>query len=209
MASMRNSSKFRLPATGDDSPGSGPRFMSAAFAVMFAALVAGQNSRITHDELLALVNGARERSGVSPLKKDPRLGRAAQARADDMARRGYFAHNSPGGKTPWDFIKETGYRYEAAGENLATGQRTAEEVQRSWQRSSGHRANQLNRRFTETGIGIAKTRSGVVVVQIFASPLLRREGVDDAAVNDGNVLLVVEHVGHGRGVQIFGEGVAP
>ena len=163
-------------------------------------LAAAEGPNISGDDLLALVNRFRESSDVPRLKKDGRLTRAAQARADDMVRRGYFAHTNPRGKTPWDFITEAGYSYGNAGENLATGQRTAEEVQRSWRRSSAHRANQLNRRFTETGIGIAKFRSGVVVVQIFASPLLRREGVDDAAVDDGHVLLVVEHVGHGRGV---------
>ena len=163
-------------------------------------LAAAEGPNISGHEILSLGNRFRSLSGASALKEDRRLTRAAQARADDMARRGYFAHTNPRGKTPWDFITEAGYSYGYAGENLATGQRTAEDVQRSWQRSSAHRANQLNRQFTETGIGIAKFRSGVVVVQIFASPLLRRESVDDAAINDGHVLLVVEHVGHGRGV---------
>ena len=137
---------------------------------LIALWLAAESLPISGDEIFVLVNRYRESSGISRLRKDRRLTQAAQARADDMARRGYFAHTGPSGKTPWDFIREAGYRYENAGENIATGQRSAEDVQRSWRRSSGHRANQLNERFTETGVGIAKFRSGVVVVQIFASP---------------------------------------
>lgn len=130
-----------------------------------------QTPAISAGGILTQVNHFRDASGIAPLKPNRQLTQAAQARADDMARRGYFAHTSPKGKTPWDFIEEAGYTYSNAAENLATGQRTAAEVQRSWERSAGHRANQLNRKFTETGIGIARFRDGVVVVQIFASPL--------------------------------------
>jgi len=137
--------------------------------LMFVA--AAEVPAISGEDVLALVNRFRASSGVPALRINLRLTRAAQARADDMAQRGYFAHTSPGGKTPWDFMKEARYSYGNAGENIATGQRTAEELQRSWRRSAGHRANQLNQRFTETGIGVARLRSGVVVVQIFASPL--------------------------------------
>jgi uncharacterized protein YkwD len=146
------------------------RVIAGVFVSLALLLAAAEKPNISGDDILALVNHSRNRSGVPPLKKNLRLTRAAQARADDMASRGYFAHTSPGGKTPWDFIEEADYSYQRAGENLATGQRTAGEVQRSWMRSPAHRANQLNRRFTETGIGIAKLPAGVVVVQIFASP---------------------------------------
>ena len=138
---------------------------------LWMLLAAAEVPNISDDRVLALVNRFRVLSGVPPLKKDQRLTRAAQARAGDMAARGYFAHTNPDGKTPWDFMAEAGYSYRNAGENLAAGQRTAEEAQRAWQRSSGHRANQLNRKFTETGIGIARVPMGVVIVQIFASPL--------------------------------------
>jgi len=127
--------------------------------------------RIASADILTQVNRFRNAAGIHSLSVNQRLARAAQARADDMARRNYFSHTSPDGRTPWDFIEDTGYQYSNVGENLATGQRTAAEVQRSWERSSGHRANQLNRKFTETGIGVAPFRTGVVVVQIFASPM--------------------------------------
>ncbi|MFN0102057.1 MAG: CAP domain-containing protein [Bryobacteraceae bacterium] len=146
------------------------RVVAGAFVSFAILLAAAENPGISADEILALVNRSRVRSAVPPLRKDLRLTRAAQARADDMAKRAYFAHTSPSGKTPWDFMEEAHYSYERAGENLATGQRNAEEVQRSWLRSPAHRANQLNRRFTETGIGIARVATGVVVVQLFASP---------------------------------------
>jgi uncharacterized protein YkwD len=133
--------------------------------------LAAEVPRISAGEVLTQVNRFRSKAGLPSLRINQQLTHAAQARANDMASRNYFSHTSPSGKTPWEFIEENGYEYSNAAENLATGQRTAAEVQRSWERSSGHRANQLNRKFTETGIGIARFRDGVVVVQIFASPL--------------------------------------
>jgi uncharacterized protein YkwD len=98
------------------------------------------------------------------------LTRIAQTRADDMARRDYFDHSSPEGRTPWDYLAEAGYRYSDAGENLAAGQRTDEEVVRAWMESQGHRANLLNRAFVETGIGIARGANGPVIVALFGTP---------------------------------------
>ena len=141
------------------------------FVCLWMLLAAAEVPNISDDRVIALVNRFRDLSGIPPLKKDQRLTLAAQARADDMAARRYFAHINPDGKTPWEFMAEAGYSYRNAGENLATGRRTEEETQLAWQRSSGHRANQMNRKFTETGIGIARVPMGVVIVQIFASPL--------------------------------------
>ena len=79
----------------------------------------------------------------------------AQAHSEDMAKRGFFAHNNPDGATPFDRMKRAGITYRAAAENIAAGQRTAEEVVDSWMNSSGHRANILNASYTKMGLGIA------------------------------------------------------
>jgi len=47
------------------------------------------------------------------------LEQAAQLKANDMAEKGYFAHTSPDGKTPWEWLKDVSYPFLAAGENLA------------------------------------------------------------------------------------------
>ena len=116
--------------------------------------------------ILVLTNRDRKKAGVAAVVESRQLTQAAQAKADDMVRRRYFAHSSPDGKTPWTFIAETGYRYRRAAENLASRYRNDEELQAGWMRSSGHRANILNGQFRETGIGIA----GSYVVQMFAQP---------------------------------------
>jgi hypothetical protein len=108
------------------------------------------------------------------LKVNPVLERAAQLKADDMAAKGYFAHNSPEGLTPWHWFKAAGYNFVYAGENLAVRFYDSVDVVRAWMDSPGHRANILNSHFTEIGIGIAEGtfegRPTVFVVQMFGSP---------------------------------------
>src|SRR4051794_29151185 len=74
---------------------------------------------ITKEEVYSLANDSRSESGIPSLKRSLVLDKAAQAKADDMASDRYFAHVSPDGKTPWDFIGNAGYHYLTAGENLA------------------------------------------------------------------------------------------
>jgi uncharacterized protein YkwD len=124
----------------------------------------------TRGGLLTLVNRSRGKAGLRALRVSAALTRAAQAKADEMARLGYFDHNSPEGRTPWDFLAAEGYRYSDAGENLAAGWRTDEEVMRGWMGSEGHRANILSRAFQETGIGIARGAKGDLVVEMFGTP---------------------------------------
>ena len=123
----------------------------------------------TKGGILALVNRSRVKAGLRALQVSAALTRAAQAKADDMARRDYFDHNSPEGRTPWDFLAAEGYRYSDAGENLAAGWRTDEELMQGWMASHGHRANILSRTFQETGIGIARGAKGFVVVEMFGT----------------------------------------
>jgi uncharacterized protein YkwD len=106
---------------------------------------------------------------VSPL-----LERSAQMKAEDMAKRSYFAHVSPEGKTPWYWFDAGGYRFTHAGENLAVRFSDSEAIVRAWMQSEGHRTNMLNGDFTEIGIGIAKGtykgKDAVYVVQFFGTP---------------------------------------
>ena len=111
---------------------------------------------------LCLLNQTRERRGLPRLRLDARLSEAAERHSQDMVRRGYFAHDSLTGASFVDRVRRSGYlrsaRSWAVGENLAWGsgaRGTPEQILKAWMNSSGHRANILQRRFREVGIGVA------------------------------------------------------
>lgn len=135
------------------------------------------SSAITQENIFSLTNDSRQEAGVPALRYNETLARAAQAKANDMLEKGYFAHTSPEGKSPWEFIKGAGYSYITAGENLAWGfpKDCAECVEEAWMNSPGHKANIVNKHFEEIGIGIVQgTYEGynsTFVVQMFGTPL--------------------------------------
>jgi uncharacterized protein YkwD len=110
---------------------------------------------------LCLLNRQRASHGRRKLRHNARLAKAAKAHARDMVRRGYFAHTAPGGVSFVDRIMRQDYvdpgQGWALGENLAWGSyqlATPRSIVRSWMDSPGHRANVLNPRFREVGIGV-------------------------------------------------------
>src|SRR3989338_10289262 len=104
----------------------------------------------------------------------PILQKAAQLKAEDMAAKEYFAHDSPEGLKPWHWFEEAGYDFRSAGENLAVYFSDSAEVERAWMNSPSHRANLLSEHFTEIGIALSQGQyqghDTVYVVQMFASP---------------------------------------
>lgn len=135
-------------------------------------------SAITPATVISLANAARAEGGLSALTGNSLLASAAQAKANDMLAKQYFAHNTPSGDTPWTFIKAAGYSYVTAGENLAIDFTEAESVQSAWMNSPGHRANIMNKSFQEIGIGIAKGmyngHQTTIVVQMFGTPIAQK-----------------------------------
>lgn len=120
-------------------------------------------------QVVNLVNQERQKKGLPSLKSDSELMRVAQLKAEDMAANGYFSHTSPTYGSAFDMLKKAGYSYRTAGENIAMGQKTAENVMNSWMNSSGHRANILGSGYTKIGIGYAVNSRGTPYwVQIFA-----------------------------------------
>jgi uncharacterized protein YkwD len=111
---------------------------------------------------LCLVNEQRERRGLASLRLNAKLSRAAQGHSEDMARKDYFDHTSPSGDTFADRIRRAGYlagaRSWTIAENIAWGGGSLASpgsTVKAWMRSPGHRANILQPRFRELGIGIA------------------------------------------------------
>lgn len=101
-------------------------------------------------------NRERAARGIAALRIDPSLTRAAQGHAADMAQRGYFDHETPEGRTPWDRIKaalQGALPFRAMGENIAMGYRSAEATCTGWMNSPGHKRNILDPTFTLIGAG--------------------------------------------------------
>lgn len=112
------------------------------------------------EEVLRLVNIERAKEGLVELTMDYNLSRVAQLKSEDMIKNNYFSHNSPVYGTPFDMMKSHGIRYRIAGENIAMGHSTPQEVVQGWMNSEGHRKNIMNPRFTHLGMGIQKSESG-------------------------------------------------
>src|ERR1035437_10393589 len=140
--------------------------------------VLGVSTDISNVSLLNYTDTQRTNNGESPLALNSKLSSAAQAKANDMAKRNYWSHNAPDGLTPWSFITEVGYSYQAAGENLAYGFTTSDGVITGWMNSVKHRDNILNNSFKDVGFGIADAAnyqgSGpqTIVVAMYAEPVV-------------------------------------
>lgn len=123
------------------------------------------------EAVLKLVNQERRKAGVPDLKLSDKLTNIAYTKAKDMADKGYFSHESPTYGSPFNMLKHFGVSYSYAGENIAAGQKTAEEVMNSWMNSSGHRQNILNQNYTELGVGFYRGGEyGTEWVQLFIKP---------------------------------------
>lgn len=121
--------------------------------------------------IVDLVNAERAKAGLKPVTLNTELSHMAAVKARDMRDNHYFSHNSPIYGSPFEMMKSFGIQYSYAGENIAAGQRTPEEVMEDWMNSPGHRANILNPNFTEIGVGVAKGGSyGTYWVQEFIRP---------------------------------------
>lgn len=116
--------------------------------------VLGASSDYSPDSLLSGTNQQRQAASETDLTIDTQLTAAAQAKANDMAARNYWAHDTPDGKAPWTFITAAGYNYDLAGENLAYGFTSAQEAIVGWMHSPGHRANILNAGYQNVGFGV-------------------------------------------------------
>jgi uncharacterized protein YkwD len=104
-------------------------------------------------KMLELVNRERAKAGLHAVRYDPEMTRVARAHSRDMFARGYFAHDNPDGKDPFDRMRAANVRFLAAGENLALAQ-TLEIAHTNLMNSPGHRANILKPQFGRLGIGI-------------------------------------------------------
>jgi uncharacterized protein YkwD len=112
---------------------------------------------------LCLVNRERLSHGLGALKPDEQLQQAAQGHSQDMAAGDYFEHNGRGGSTPVSRMRQAGYIFSshigyAVGENIAWATlalSTPQAIVAGWMSDVGHRANILDVKFIETGVGVS------------------------------------------------------
>ena len=109
-------------------------------------------------QVVDLVNEERAKEGLAPLTIDTKVQAAAMVRAEECEV--LFSHTRPDGSNFATALKEQNVSYRSAGENIAYGQRTPEEVMKAWMNSSGHRANIMNANFTTIGIGYYENANG-------------------------------------------------
>lgn len=133
-----------------------------------------------------LTNVERQSQKLNILTVSPILNKAAEMKASDMATKGYFAHTSPEGKTPWDWLEQVGYKYQYAGENLAINFSDSKDVTDAWMKSPTHKANIVKGNYTEIGTGIAsgiyEGKKTVFVAQVYANPLPTLKAIEESPV---------------------------
>lgn len=139
----------------------------------YAPDILGVATNISVSDLLTLTNQKRAEANLSPLRFNSQLSQAASSKAADMFKDDYWAHFGPKGKSPWDFIVDSGYRYSYAGENLAKDFNDSQGVVNAWMASDSHRDNLLKAEYKDIGFAVINgTLNGeetTLVVQMFGS----------------------------------------
>jgi uncharacterized protein YkwD len=132
-----------------------------------------QLSTIISSNMLDLINQSRAEDNAQPLKENLLLDKFAQQKANDMVAKNYFAHDTPDGKKPWQWIDRKEYDYVYAGENLAMDFVTAESVHEAFMKSPSHRRNILNSKYKEVGIAVVhgklNNHSTILLVELFGT----------------------------------------
>jgi uncharacterized protein YkwD len=139
-----------------------------------AARVAGRVLTLTNDARSKPRNcGDQFFNASPPLQPNPLLDRAAASHAQEMAQQGLLEHEGRDGSSPADRVSRAGYRWRSVGENIASGQTTAEQVVQEWLRSPVHCANLMRPGFVEMGLAYAinvNSAGGIYWVQQLGRP---------------------------------------
>ncbi|MFD2762220.1 CAP domain-containing protein [Lentibacillus juripiscarius] len=124
-------------------------------------------------EVVELVNEERTKKGLEPLEMHHGLSDLARKKSQDMADNNYFSHTSPTYGSPFEMMEQFDFTFQLAGENIAAGQRSPEQVVEGWMNSKGHRENILKEGFTHIGVGYVEDAGlpyGTYWTQLFMTP---------------------------------------
>lgn len=170
-------------------------FFSPTYKKVFQTVYSkiSQFATVLSSTLVLQTNSFRVTNNETGLIVSDLLTKAAQMKAEDMALKGYFSHTDPQGEEPWVWFDKVGYKYGYAGENLAVDYTESSDVTDGWINSAKHKANLLNKNFTEIGIGVAdgmfEGHETNFVVQFFAKPLTTNEIVQKQETSSVTKLL--------------------
>jgi uncharacterized protein YkwD len=143
----------------------------ASHTAVTADSISASPAAPVQQQILALVNRFRAKSGCAPVTVDRRLVDAANRHAADMVRRDYFDHASPEGDRAGERVSGAGYQWRWYGENIARGQESPWEAMDGWMNSPEHRSNILDCKLDQMGVGLAIDRDHTPYwVQDFATP---------------------------------------
>lgn len=135
--------------------------------------VLGISGNIDQKKLIELTNAERAKNGLSPVLENAALDQAAQLKAQNMFSENYWAHFAPSGKSPWDFILGSGYKFTYAGENLAKNFYESDDVVSAWMNSKTHKDNLLNPKYKDIGIAVLEGnlngQKTTLIVQMFGT----------------------------------------
>lgn len=136
--------------------------------------ILGFSTSITTTQVVEQTNQQRVSFGLGKLTTNSKLTSAAIAKGNDMCANQYWAHVSPAGVTPWVFMRNAGYSYAVAGENLARDFSDTPSMITAWMNSPSHRENMLNPRFNEIGVAVVDCMflgsDTTLVIQMFGTP---------------------------------------
>jgi uncharacterized protein YkwD len=125
------------------------------------------------DTIFLLTNRERERADLTPLRLNAALARAAQLQAEQMAAAEKLGHSVSGSRYPTlaSRLRLVGYAARSSGENVAEGYTSGAALMAAWMTSTAHPSNLHSARYTETGVGMARSKSGrTYSAQVFARP---------------------------------------
>lgn len=149
--------------------------------------ILGFATDVTTEKLFELTNSERAKNNMPELEYNDKLSEAAKLKAENMFKQNYWSHYGPEGETPWQFILETGYQYEYAGENLAKNFLFSDGIVDAWMKSPTHKDNLLRYEYTDVGFavvnGLLNGEETTLVVQMFGKPLYSNTIADDTNTN--------------------------
>ena len=102
-------------------------------------------------EVLYITNKIRMINGLQPLSVTANMQYAANVRAKEIQT--LFDHTRPDGTSCFTALEQAGVSYGSAGENIAAGQTSPQEVIDAWWASDGHRSNMLGSDYTHLAVG--------------------------------------------------------
>ena len=129
---------------------------------------------LDHEAAVRDLNAYRASHGLSPVRLDIKLNTASEIHAADLAQAGIISHEGTDGSTHGDRVHRVGYNFVIAGENVATGQRSWEDVFQAWKDSPGHNANLLREDVSDFGIALVfepKTTYSTYWAMLVATPM--------------------------------------